>query len=126
MRLAGLFKRLLRARAGAGSSASRSSRKARARPSWRTWPRSERRRLRCSRCGRSVRAVYDRSARCWRYLDLLRGALLLCAEVQRVARPDCRIVAEQVPRGPARIALQPRLRGHLRLARALGSQGSGA
>ncbi len=40
-----------------------------------------RRRMRCGRCRRVVRAVYDRGPRSWRHLDLLRVPCLLRAEV---------------------------------------------
>ncbi len=59
--------------------------------------RRERRRMRCSRCGRSVRAVYDRSTRSWRHLDLMRVRCTLRCEVRRIDCPECGVVAEQVP-----------------------------
>jgi transposase len=42
------------------------------------------RRLRCP-CGWSTRAVYDRSTRRWRHLDLGAARLLLQAEIRRLA-----------------------------------------
>jgi transposase len=59
--------------------------------------RPARRRMRCSRCARRVRAVYDRSIRSWRHLDLLRARCVLRAEVRRVSCPECGVVAEEVP-----------------------------
>ena len=59
--------------------------------------RRERRRMRCGRCGRVVRAVYDRAPRSWRHLDLLRVRCILRCEVRRVACPECGVVAEEVP-----------------------------
>lgn len=59
--------------------------------------RPERRRMRCGRCGRVARGVYDRSLRTWRHLDLLRVPCLLRAEVRRVSCPGCGVVSEQVP-----------------------------
>jgi transposase len=59
--------------------------------------RRERRRMRCSRCGRTVRAVYGRSLRRWRHLDLLRVRCERRAEVRRRSCPSCGLVAERVP-----------------------------
>ena len=41
------------------------------------------RRLRCP-CGWSTRAVYDRSTRRWRHLDLGASRLILVAEIRRL------------------------------------------
>jgi transposase len=55
------------------------------------------RRLRCP-CGRSTRAVYDRSTRRWRHLDLGAVRLYLEAEIRRLACPACgRVRTETVP-----------------------------
>ena len=55
------------------------------------------RRLRCP-CGWSTRAVYDRSTRRWRHLDLGASRLILVAEVRRLHCRRCRRVrTEQVP-----------------------------
>ena len=55
------------------------------------------RRLRCP-CGWSTRAVYDRSARRWRHLDLGAARLFLEAEVRRLACRACgRVRTEAVP-----------------------------
>jgi transposase len=55
------------------------------------------RRLRCS-CGWSTRAVYDRSTRRWRHLDLGASRLILVAEIRRLHCRRCRRVrTEQVP-----------------------------
>jgi transposase len=55
------------------------------------------RRLRCP-CGWSTRAVYDRSTRRWRHLDLGAARLLLQAEIRRLACRRCRRVrTETVP-----------------------------
>lgn len=55
------------------------------------------RRLTC-RCGWSTAAVYDRSTRRWRHLDLGSARLLLQAEVRRLAcRPCGRVRTEAVP-----------------------------
>jgi transposase len=59
--------------------------------------RRERRRMRCGRCGRVVRAVYDRSPRSWRHLDLLRVRCVLRCEVRRVSCPECGVTSEEVP-----------------------------
>jgi transposase len=59
--------------------------------------RRERRRMRCSRCGRICRAVYDRGDRRWRHLDLLRVPCVLQAEVRRLSCPECGVVSEEVP-----------------------------
>jgi transposase len=55
-----------------------------------------RRRLVCA-CGRSTRAVYDRSRRRWRHLDLGATRLLLEAEIRRLDCPACGVRTEQVP-----------------------------
>jgi transposase len=61
------------------------------------------RRMSCSGCGRRCRAIYDRSVRSWRHLDLFRVRCLIRAEVRRVACPSCGVRAEAVPgREPAR------------------------
>ncbi len=55
------------------------------------------RRLRCP-CGWSTRAVYDRSRRCWRGLDLAASKVFLRAEIRRLSCRRCsRVVTEQVP-----------------------------
>ena len=55
------------------------------------------RRLRCS-CGWSTRAVYDRSTRRWRHLDLGACKLFLTAQIRRLECRRCaRVVTEQVP-----------------------------
>lgn len=55
------------------------------------------RRLRCP-CGWSTRAVYDRSTRRWRHLDLGACRLFLTAEIRRLACRRCgRVVTEDVP-----------------------------
>ncbi len=54
-------------------------------------------RLRCS-CGWSTRAVYDRSTRSWRGLDLGASKLVLRAEIRRLACRGCgRVRTEDVP-----------------------------
>jgi transposase len=54
------------------------------------------RRLRCP-CGWSTRAVYDRSERCWRGLDLAGSRLVLRAVIRRLACRRCgRVRTEQV------------------------------
>ena len=58
---------------------------------------TRRRRPRCSRCGAPSRAVYDRSLRCWRHLDVLRTVCLVRLEVRRLDCPSCGVVAEEVP-----------------------------
>jgi len=53
--------------------------------------------LRCQ-CGHATRAVYDRSIRRWRHLDLGAAKLTLEAEIRRLWCPRCRRVrTEQVP-----------------------------
>jgi transposase len=55
------------------------------------------RRLRCP-CGWSTRAVYDRSTRRWRHLDLGAARLYLEAEIRRLACRRCgRVRTETVP-----------------------------
>jgi transposase len=55
------------------------------------------RRLRCP-CGWSTRAVYDRSVRHWRHLDLGAGRLFLQAEIRRLDCRACgRVRTEAVP-----------------------------
>jgi transposase len=55
------------------------------------------RRLRCP-CGWSTRAVYDRSTRRWRHLDLGAARLFLQAEIRRLACRRCgRVRTETVP-----------------------------
>jgi transposase len=55
------------------------------------------RRLHCP-CGWSTRAVYDRSTRCWRHLDLGAARLFLEAEIRRLACRRCgRVRTETVP-----------------------------
>jgi transposase len=55
------------------------------------------RRLRCG-CGWSTRAVYDRSTRRWRHLDLGSTRLWLVAEIRRLDCRSCaRVRTEQVP-----------------------------
>lgn len=54
-------------------------------------------RLRCP-CGWSTRAVYDRSRRSWRGLDLGASKVFLRAEIRRLSCRRCaRVVTEQVP-----------------------------
>ncbi|MGH3505172.1 MAG: ISL3 family transposase, partial [Nocardioidaceae bacterium] len=54
-------------------------------------------RLRCP-CGWSTRAVYDRSRRSWRGLDLGASKLILRAEIRRLSCRRCgRVRTEQVP-----------------------------
>ena len=54
-------------------------------------------RLRCP-CGWSTRAVYDRSTRSWRGLDLGAAKLVLRAEIRRLScRRCCRVRTEEVP-----------------------------
>lgn len=54
-------------------------------------------RLSCP-CGWSTRAVYDRSVRRWRHLDLGAARLLLSAEIRRLDCRACgRVVTETVP-----------------------------
>jgi hypothetical protein len=77
--------------------------------------RRERRRARCARCGRAVRAIYDRSVRSWRHLDLLRVRCVLRCEVRRVSCPACGVVAEQVPWARPGARFTRALPGHLRL-----------
>ena len=56
------------------------------------------RKLRCPACGRTSRAVYDRSARRWRHLDLAASRLYLEAEIRRVHCRGCdKVVTEDVP-----------------------------
>ena len=55
------------------------------------------RRLWCP-CGWATRAVYDRSVRKWRHLDLGASKLFLVAEIRRLDCRRCgRVVTEQVP-----------------------------
>jgi transposase len=57
------------------------------------------RRLRCP-CGWSTRAVYDRTTRRWRHLDLGAARLYLEAEIRRLACRACgRVRTETVPWG---------------------------
>jgi transposase len=56
-----------------------------------------RRRLRCPRCGYRTRAVYDRSLRTLRHLDLLRTPCFLRLEVRRRRCPACGVVSEELP-----------------------------
>jgi transposase len=59
--------------------------------------RRQARRLRCP-CGWSTRAVYDRSTRRWRHLDLGASRLFLQAEIRRLACRRCgRVRTETVP-----------------------------
>ena len=59
--------------------------------------RLRRKRLRCP-CGFTTRAVYDRSVRRWRHLDLGACRLHLEAEIRRLYCRRCeRVVTEQVP-----------------------------
>ena len=54
-------------------------------------------RLRCP-CGWSTRAVYDRSSRSWRGLDLGAAKLVLRAEIRRLSCRRCdRVRTEEVP-----------------------------
>jgi transposase len=55
------------------------------------------RRLRCP-CGWSTRAVYDRSTRSWRGLDMGAAKVFVRAEIRRLACRACgRVRTEQVP-----------------------------
>lgn len=54
--------------------------------------------LRCPACGFATNAVYDRSTRRWRHLDLGACRLLLEAEVRRLRCPRCeKVITEDVP-----------------------------
>jgi transposase len=55
------------------------------------------RRMRCPGCGFATRAIYDRSIRTWRHLDALRTRCLLRCEVRRIDCPRCGVVSEQIP-----------------------------
>lgn len=55
------------------------------------------RRMFCSGCGQRCRAIYDRSTRRWRHLDVFRVRCVLRCEVRRVICPGCGVTAEQVP-----------------------------
>ena len=59
--------------------------------------RNRRRRLRCA-CGYSTRAVYDRSVRRWRHLDMGVSKVWLEGEIRRLYCKRCaRVVTEEVP-----------------------------
>ena len=55
------------------------------------------RRMFCSGCGTRCRAVYDRSVRSWRHLDVFRVRCRVRCEVRRVSCPGCGVTAESVP-----------------------------
>lgn len=55
------------------------------------------RRMFCSGCGRRCRAIYDRSVRSWRHLDVFRTRCRVRCEVRRVSCPGCGVRAEVVP-----------------------------
>jgi transposase len=56
-----------------------------------------RRAMLCSGCGQPVRAAYDRRVASWRHLDLARTRCVLRCEIRRVDCPGCGIRNEQVP-----------------------------
>ena len=56
-----------------------------------------RRAMFCSGCQRRVRVAYDRRTLSWRHLDLLRTRCLLRCEIRRVACPECGVRSERVP-----------------------------
>jgi transposase len=56
-----------------------------------------RRRMRCPGCGFQTRAIYDRSVRTWRHLDVLRARCLVRCEVRRIDCRVCGVVSEEVP-----------------------------
>jgi transposase len=56
-----------------------------------------RRRMACACCGQLCGAVYDRSWRRWRHLDLGPVRCWLSYELRRVSCPDCGIRVEAVP-----------------------------
>ena len=51
----------------------------------------------CSGCARRVRAAYDRRTVSWRHLDLARTRCVLRCEIRRIECPECGIRSEQVP-----------------------------
>lgn len=55
------------------------------------------RRMFCSGCGERCRAVYDRSVRSWRHLDVFRVRCVVRCEVRRVSCPACGVSPEAVP-----------------------------
>ena len=55
------------------------------------------RRMFCSGCQRRCRAIYDRSVRSWRHLDVFRTRCWVRCEVRRVSCPQCGVTAESVP-----------------------------
>ena len=55
------------------------------------------RRMFCSGCDRRCRAIYDRSVRSWRHLDVFRVRCRVRCEVRRVSCPGCGVTAESVP-----------------------------
>ena len=55
------------------------------------------RRMFCSGCQRRCRAIYDRSVRSWRHLDVFRVRCQVRCEVRRVSCPRCGVTAEVVP-----------------------------
>ena len=57
----------------------------------------QRRVMRCSGCDRRVRNVYDTRPMRWRHLDMGRMRCVICADVRRVACPECGIRTELVP-----------------------------
>jgi transposase len=56
-----------------------------------------RRWLRCSGCAQRVRGAYDSRPMTWRHLDLGRVRCLIRADVRRVECPGCGVRVEQVP-----------------------------
>lgn len=55
------------------------------------------RRMVCSGCGCRCRAIYDRSTRSWRHLDVFRVRCMVRCEVRRLSCPACGVSAEVVP-----------------------------
>ena len=55
------------------------------------------RRMFCSGCGERCTAIYDRSVRSWRHLDVFRVRCIVKAEVRRVSCPGCGVKPEVVP-----------------------------
>lgn len=59
--------------------------------------RRKNRRMFCSGCDRRCRAIYDRSVRSWRHLDVFRVRCRVRCEVRRVSCPTCGVAPEVVP-----------------------------
>ncbi len=55
------------------------------------------RRMFCLGCHRRCRAIYDRSVRSWRHLDVFRVRCRVRCEVRRISCPGCGVTAESVP-----------------------------